>query len=81
MTAILVSRAIKVGKISSHSVLGNWRFFAPDKENAKRFMGTKKCTVTKTHKGACADWVFVEAEPPEWAAEQLPFVRRRKIFL
>jgi len=39
----------------------------PDKENAKRFTGTKKCGGTKTHKGACADWVFVEPEPPEWA--------------
>jgi len=48
----------------------------PDKENAKRFTGTKKCAGTKTHKGACADWVFVEAEPPERAAKQLPFVRR-----
>jgi len=30
----------------------------PDKENAQHFTGTK------THKGASADWVFVEAEPP-----------------
>ena len=37
----------------------------PDKENAKRFTGTKKSAGTKTHKGACADWVFVEAEPPK----------------
>jgi len=26
----------------------------PDKENAQRFTGTKKCGGTKTHKGACA---------------------------
>jgi len=50
----------------------------PDKENAQRFMGTKKCGGTKTHKGACADWVFVEPEPPEQGGEQLPFVRRSK---
>jgi len=49
----------------------------PDKENAQRFTGTKKCAGTKAHKGACADWVFVEAAPPERAAEQLPFVMRR----
>jgi len=47
----------------------------PDKENAQHFTGTKKCAGTKIHKGACADWVFVEAEPPERAAEQLPFVK------
>jgi len=46
----------------------------PDKENAKHFTGTKKCGGTKIHKGACADWVFVEPEPPNQGGEQLPFV-------
>jgi hypothetical protein len=32
----------------------------PDKENAQHFTGNKKCGGTKHHKGACADWGFVE---------------------
>jgi len=46
-------------------VLSKRRFFVPDKKNAKHFTGTKKCAGTKTHEGTCADWVFVEAEPPK----------------
>jgi hypothetical protein len=40
------------------------------------FAGLAKCGGAKSHKGACADWVFAEPEPPEQGGEQLPFVKR-----
>jgi len=33
---------LNLGRIALN-VLGNWRFASPNKENAKRFSGTKKC--------------------------------------
>jgi hypothetical protein len=33
------------------AILGNWRFFVPDKENTKRFTGTKKCGVVRRGNG------------------------------
>jgi len=37
---------------------------------------TAKCGGAKPHKGACADWGFVEPEPPEKGGEHIPFVMR-----
>jgi len=34
-----------------------------------------------TTKARRADWCFAEAEPPDRAAKQLPFVKRRKNLL
>jgi len=41
--------------IISPNVLGNWRFFVPDKENAKRFTGKKKCGVVRRGNGFSHD--------------------------
>ena len=39
----------------AQNVLGNWRFFAPDKENAKHFTGAKKCGVVRRGNGFSHD--------------------------
>jgi hypothetical protein len=50
----------------AHNVPGCKRlFFAPDKENAKRFYGRKKMCWSKTAQKAKPDCGFAEAEPPK----------------
>jgi hypothetical protein len=41
------------------------RFFVRDKKITKAILAHKKCAGAKHHKGACADWCFAEAEPPQ----------------
>ena len=47
----------------AHNVLGNWRLFVPDKENAKRFTGTKKCGVVRRGNGFSHD---LAEQNPKW---------------
>ena len=46
-----VSNRIYLSAHLSYNVPGNWRFFVPDKENAKHFTGTKKCGGAKYRRG------------------------------
>jgi hypothetical protein len=66
----------------SCNVLGNWRFFVPDKENTKYFTGTKKCGGEKTPQRANSPTgVFRSPKCPIKGILQLPFVKRRSNYL
>ena len=48
---LLVNIFLKKFASIALNVLGNWRFFVPDKENTKCFTGTKKCGVVRRGNG------------------------------
>jgi hypothetical protein len=46
------------------NVPGIRRFCGCDGGTAKQFQQPQKCGGEKIHKGACADWIFSQPEPP-----------------